>query len=166
MEEILDGKQLAPKSRSQESEQLETGAASDERAREVAHLHTLTEESQPDDYDDVSTASAADGSSSDITDEQERRELFNEGVALGFQMGYAAALEQATSLGAAATTSQTTTGNLVEDTLQSPGALTGRRVPLYERSGEGERASASGLVALAQSGGEDAGPARPDGDES
>ena len=99
-------------------------------------------------------------------DEQERRELFNEGVALGFQMGYAAALEQATSLGAAATTSQTTTGNLVEDTLQSPGALTGRRVPLYERSGEGERAPASGLVALAQSGGEDAGPARPDGDES
>ena len=66
----------------------------------------------------------------------------------------------------AATTSQTITGNLVEDTLQSPGALTGRRVPLYERSGEGERASASGLVALAQSGGEDAGPARPDGDES
>ena len=57
-------------------------------------------------------------------------------------------------------------GNLVEDTLQSPGALTGRRVPLYERSGEGERAPASGLVALAQSGGEDAGPARPDGDES
>ena len=159
-------KQLAPKSRSQESEQLETGAASDERAREVAHLHTLTEESQPDDYDDVSTASAADGSSSDITDEQERRELFNEGVALGFQLGYAAALEQATSSGAAATTSQTTTGNLVEDTLQSPGALTGRRVPLYERSGEGERAPASGLVALAQSGGEDAGPARPDGDES
>ena len=46
------------------------------------------------------------------------------------------------------------------------GALTGRRVPLYERSGEGERASARGLVALAQSGGEDAGPARPDGDES
>ena len=159
-------KQLAPKSRSQESEQLETGAASDERAGEVAHSHTLTEESQPDDYDDVSTASAADGSSSDITDEQERRELFNEGVALGFQLGYAAALEQATSSGAAATTSQTTTGNLVEDTLQSPGALTGRRVPLYERSGEGERASASGLVALAQSGGEDAGPARPDGDES
>ena len=142
------------------------GAASDERAGEVAHLHTLTEESQPDDYDDVSTASAADGSSSDITDEQERRELFNEGVALGFQLGYAAALEQATSSGAAATTSQTTTGNLVEDTLQSPGALTGRRVPLYERSGEGERAPASGLVALAQSGGEDAGPARPDGDES
>ena len=114
----------------------------------------------------MSTASAADGSSSDITDEQERRELFNEGVALGFQLGYTAALEQATSSGAAATTSQTTTGNLVEDTLQSPGALTGRRVPLYERSGEGERASASGLVALAQSGGEDAGPARPDGDES
>eukprot|EP01046_Picozoa_sp_COSAG06_P017340 COSAG06_NODE_1174_length_10412_cov_15.779405_8_plen_74_part_00 len=65
-------------------------------------------------------------------------------------------------------------GNLVEDTLQSPGALTGRRVPLYERSGEGERAPASGLVALAQSDGdppegdpgEDAGPARPDGDES
>ena len=135
-------------------------------SREVAHLHTPTEESQPDDYDDVSTASAADGSSSDITDEQERRELFNEGVALGFQMGYAAALEQATSSGAAATTSQTTTGNLVEDTLQSPGALTGRRVPLYERSGEGERAPASGLVALAQSGGEDAGPARPDGGES
>ena len=52
------------------------------------------------------------------------------------------------------------------DTIQSPGALTGRRVPLYERSGEGERAPASGLVALAQSGGEDAGPARPDGDES
>ena len=48
----------------------------------------------------------------------------------------------------------------------STSALTGRRVPLYERSGEGERASASGLVALAQSGGEDAGPARPDGDES
>ena len=97
-----------------------------------------------------------------------RRRMVNEGVALGFQLGYAAALEQATSSGAAATTSQTTTGNLVEDTLQSPGALTGRRVPLYERerSGEGERASASGLVAIAQSGGEDAGPARPDGDES
>ena len=97
---------------------------------------------------------------------QERQELFNEGVALGFQLGYAAALDQATSSEAATTTSQTTTGNLVEDTLQSPGALTGRRVPLYERSGEGERAPASGLVALAQSGGEDAGPARPDGDES
>ena len=86
----------------------------------------------------------------------------------------------ATSSEAAATTSQTTTGNLVEDTLQSPGALTGRRVPLYERSGEGKRASASGLVEtsasaeLAQSDGdplggdlgEDAGPARLDGDES
>ena len=103
-----------------------------------------------------------------------------EGVALGFQLGYAAALDQATSSEAAATTSQTTTGNLVEDTLQSPGALTGRRVPLYERSGEGKRASASGLVEtsasaeLAQSDGdplggdlgEDAGPARLDGDES
>ena len=111
---------------------------------------------------------------------QERQELFNEGVALGFQLGYAAALDQATSPEAAATTSQTTTGNLVEDTLQSPGALTGRRVPLYERSGEGKRASASGLVEtsasaeLAQSDGdplggdlgEDAGPARLDGDES
>eukprot|EP01046_Picozoa_sp_COSAG06_P026049 COSAG06_NODE_2221_length_7313_cov_6.831577_2_plen_395_part_00 len=32
--------------------------ASDERAGEVAHSHTLTEESQPDDYDDVSTTSA------------------------------------------------------------------------------------------------------------
>ena len=106
--------------------------------------------------------------------------LTSEGVALGFQLGYAAALDQATSSEAAATTSQTTTGNLVEDTLQSPGALTGRRVPLYERSGEGKRASASGLVEtsasaeLAQSDGdplggdlgEDAGPARLDGDES
>ena len=60
------------------------------------------------------------------------------------------------------------------------GALTGRRVPLYARSGEGKRASASGLVEtsasaeLAQSDsdplggdlGEDAGPARLDGDES
>ena len=50
--------------------------------------------------------------------------------------------------------------------LKQSARVTGRRVPLYERSGEGERASASGLVALAQSGGEDAGPARPDGDES
>ena len=64
-----------------------------------------------------------------------------------------------------------TTEEIVTST---PGALTGRRVPLYERSGEGERAPASGLVALAQSDGdppegdpgEDAGPARPDGDES
>jgi hypothetical protein len=67
----------------------------------------LTEEFQPDDYNDMSTASAADGSSSSSssTDEQERQELFNEGVALGFQLGYAAALDQATSPGAAATTS-------------------------------------------------------------
>jgi hypothetical protein len=46
----------------------------------------LTEESQPDDYNDMSTASAADGSSSSSTDERERQELFNEGVALGFQL--------------------------------------------------------------------------------
>ena len=100
----------------------------------------------PDDDDDMSAASAAFEDDSNNIDVQERQELFNEGVALGFQLGYAEALDQATSSEAAATTSQTTTGNLVEDTLQSPGALTGRRVPLYERSGEGKRASASGLV--------------------
>jgi len=128
----------------------------------------------------MSAASAAFEDDSNNIGVQERQELFNEGVALGFQLGYATALDQATSSEAAATTSQTTTGNLVEDTLQSPGALTGRRVPLYERSGEGKRASASGLVEtsasaeLAQSDGdplggdlgEDAGPARLDGDES
>ena len=173
-------KQLRPKSRSQESEQLETSAASDERAGEVAQTRTESTESQPDDDDDISAASAAFEGDSNNIGVQERQELFNEGVALGFQLGYAAALDQATSSEAAATTSQTTTGNLVEDTLQSPGALTGRRVPLYERSGEGKRASASGLVEtsasveLAQSDGdplggdlgEDAGPARLDGDES
>ena len=171
---------LKPKSRSQESEQLETSAASDERAGEVAQTRTESTESQPDDDDDMSAASAAFEDDSNNIGVQERQELFNEGVALGFQLGYAAALDQATSSEAAATTSQTTTGNLVEDTLQSPGALTGRRVPLYERSGEGKRASASGLVEtsasaeLAQSDGdplggdlgEDAGPARLDGDES
>jgi hypothetical protein len=173
-------KQLRPKSRSQESEQLETSAASDERAGEVAQTRTESTESQPDDDDDISAASAAFEDDSNNIGVQERQELFNEGVALGFQLGYAAALDQATSSEAAATTSQRQTGNLVEDTLQSPGALTGRRVPLYERSGEGKRASASGLVEtsasaeLAQSDGdplggdlgEDAGPARLDGDES
>jgi hypothetical protein len=165
---------------SQESEQLETSVASDERAGEVAQTRMESTESQPDDDDDMSAASAAFEDDSNNIGVQERQELFNEGVALGFQLGYAAALDQATSSEAAATTSQTTTGNLVEDTLQSPGALTGRRVPLYARSGEGKRASASGLVEtsasaeLAQSDGdplggdlgEDAGPARLDGDES
>ena len=111
---------------------------------EVAQTRMESTESQPDDDDDMSAASAAFENGSNNIGVQERQELFNEGVAHGFQLGYAAALDQATSSEAAATTSQRQTGNLVEDTLQSPGALTGRRVPLYERSGEGKRASASG----------------------
>ena len=52
----------------------------------------------------MSAASAAFESDSDNIGAQERQELFNEGVALGFQLGYGAALDQATSSEAAATT--------------------------------------------------------------
>jgi hypothetical protein len=72
--------------------------ASDERAGEVAQTRMESTESQPDDDDDMSATSAAFENNSNNIDEQERQELFNEGVALGFQLGYAAGLDQATGV--------------------------------------------------------------------
>eukprot|EP01046_Picozoa_sp_COSAG06_P040947 COSAG06_NODE_5017_length_3787_cov_9.591096_2_plen_166_part_00 len=61
-----------------------------------------------------------------------------------FPTHFAPELDQANSSEAAATTSQTTTGNLAEDTLQSPGALTSRWVPLYHSMSGQVKASERG----------------------
>jgi hypothetical protein len=54
--------------------------ASDERAGEVAQTRMESTESQPDDDDDMSATSAAFENNSNNIDEQERQELFHEGV--------------------------------------------------------------------------------------
>ena len=78
----------------------ETGAASDERAGEVAQTRMeSTEFPRLNDDDDMSATSATGENNSNNIDGQERHELFNEGVAIGFQLGLADGLAQASSLG-------------------------------------------------------------------